>query len=131
MTKTEIEEPLTWQKLARAEPRLKTLMAEVRATERALWASCEDGEICLSGYRSVRVYLDLIKPQVTHLVGWGRRRGPAFLQTRTAYGLAIDTLYEALPDDFDDDEIEEAWELAYEADLDEGDSLLVIDPDDN
>jgi hypothetical protein len=130
-TKTEVEEPLTWQKLVRAEPQFKKLMAEVRATERELWATREDGVIRLEGYRSHRVYRELIRPEVTRLVGWDRRRGPEFLKTRQAFGLAIDTLYEALPDDFDDDEIEEAREIAYEAELEEGDWLLVIDPDDD
>jgi len=129
-TKTQVEEPLTWQQLVRAEPQLKKLMDEVRETQRSLWATREDGEIRLRGYRSTREYLDFIKPEVTRLVGWDRRRGPACLKTSEAYSLAIDTLYDALPDDFDDDEIDEARELAYEAGLAEGDWLLVIDPDD-
>jgi hypothetical protein len=125
---TKKKEPLTWAKLVRAEPRLGRLLAEVRSIERELWATREDGEICLDGYSSVRVYLDVIKPNVEHLVGWGRRGGPDFLQTSEAYALAIDTIYEALPGDFDEDEIDEARERAYEAELDEGEWLVVAGP---
>ena len=125
---TKTDKPLTWTKLVRAEPRLRELLAMAQGTERELWATREDGEICLHGYRSVRVYLNEIKPVVLDLVGWFRERGPEFLQTSEAYSLAIKTIYGALPDDFTDDEIDEARERAYEFELDEGEEIALFGP---
>jgi len=127
--KTKTEKPLTWQKLVHAEPRLGELLAQARSMERDLWATREDGEICLSGYRAYDSYHDVIRPGVQSLIGWDRKRGPAFLQTSEAYGLAIHTIYEALPSDFTEDEIDEARERAYEAELDEGDWLALAGPE--
>jgi len=127
--KTKTEKPLTWQKLVHAEPRLGELLAQARSMERDLWATREDGQIRLTGYRSYDSYRDFIRPGVQSLIGWDRTRGPAFLQTSEAYGLAIHTIYEALPDDFTEDEIDEARERAYEAELDEGDEIALLGPE--
>ena len=127
--KTKTEKPLTWQKLVRAEPRLGELLAHARSTERELWATREDGEIRLQVYGSVPVYLNVIKPSLEYLVGCGRRRGPELLQTHEAYDLAVKKLHAALPYDFSQDEIDEARERAYEAELDEGEEMALAGPE--
>jgi hypothetical protein len=128
-TTTTTEARLTWQRLVRAEPRLRELLDEVRAVERDIWATREHGVVRMFPYRSVRVYLDLIKPTVECLVGWERRCGPASLRTSEAYDLVIKKLWDALPNDFDDDDLEEAWETAHEIDLDEGEWVALAGPE--
>ena len=98
------------------------------ATQRGVWATRRNGEVYLRNYRAAGVYVNEIKPALLYLVGWFRKAGPAFMQTSDAYMLAIETIYGALPDDFTDDEIEEAWEHAHEADLDEGEEIAVAGP---
>jgi hypothetical protein len=126
---TKTDKRLSWAQLVRAEPRLRELHEQVRSTEREIWATREDGEIHLNCYSSVREYLDVIRPSVEHLVGWDRRRGPDFLQTSEAYDIVIKKLYDALPNDFDEDEIDEARERAYEAELDEGEWIALAGPE--
>jgi hypothetical protein len=55
---------------------------------------------------------------------------PLGTEVEGEHGRAAKRDGDALPDDFDDDEIDEAREFAYEAGLGEGDWLLVIDPED-
>ena len=128
-TKGKADKPLTWERMVRAEPELQDLLDYARSQKREIVAyRDEDGDICLDVYRAIRCYLDVIKPNVIELVGWLRNSGPAFLRTSEAYHLAIKTIYRALPDDFDDGEIEDAWELAHEYDLADGDSVTVVGP---
>jgi len=127
--RTTADKPLTWERMVRAEPALRDLLAWARHQKREIRAyRDEDGDICLHVYRASRCYRDVIRPNVIELVGWLRNSGPAFLRTSEAYHLAIRTIYGALPDDFDEDEIEEAWELAHEYDLADGDSVTVVGP---
>ena len=127
--KNKTAKPLVWKKLVSAEPQLGILLAEAQATERDLWATRENGEVCLHGYRSLPLYFDVIRPTLQALVGEDRRGGPDFLMTREAYDLALRTVYGALPDDFTDDEIAEVWERAFEAELDEGEEIVLAGPD--
>ena len=83
----------------------------------------------MHGYRLLPLYLDVIRPTLQALIGEDRRGGPDFLMTREAYDLALRTVYEALPDDFTDDEIAEAWERAVEAELDEGEEIALAGPE--
>jgi hypothetical protein len=48
-----------------------------------------------------------------------------------AHGRAVVAPHDALTDDFDEGEIDEARELAYEAGLGEAPSLVLIGPDDD
>jgi hypothetical protein len=126
---TRTDKRLTWNRAVCAEPKLGDLLEQVRSTERDIWATREGGKIRLSVYGSVRVYHDMIKPRVTHLVGWHRRGGPAFLKTSEAYDIVIKKLWDALPCDFKEYEIHEARERAYEAELDEGEWIALVGPE--
>jgi hypothetical protein len=127
--KTKADKPLTWEKMVRAEPELRDLLDYARKQERTIIAyRDEDGDICLQAYRAIRCYRDVIKPNVEVLVGWFRPSGPAFLRTKEAYRLAIDTIWAALPDDFDEDEIDEARERAFDLDLAAGNWEVVAGP---
>ena len=80
--KSKTEEQLTWQKLVRAEPRLRPLLEYAREQERTLVAYREYGEIHFSMYRAYDCYHDVIRPGVGSLIGWDRKRGPKFSHRR-------------------------------------------------
>ena len=69
---------LTWEQLVAAEPRLASLLEEVRA------ARLDDGdEFDLEGVWG------RFKDRIAGLVGWHRRQGKPLLQTEAAYRTAI------------------------------------------
>jgi len=69
---------LTWEQLVAAEPRLASLLEEVRA------ARLDDGdEFDLEGVWG------RFKDRIAGLVGWHRRQGEPLLQTEAAYRTAI------------------------------------------
>lgn len=80
---------LTWETLARLEPKLADLLERVTNTE------LEPGE------SASRFFYDWVKPSIVSLVGWFRKRGPAILQTSDAYSVAIATFWAAPPYDYD------------------------------
>jgi hypothetical protein len=82
---------LTWETLARLEPRLADLLEQVQNTE------LEEGE------RAHDFFYDMVKPRIERLVGWDRKSGPAILQTEDAYSVAIATFWAAPPYDYDED----------------------------
>ncbi len=81
---------LTWERLVAAEPRLASLLEEVRA------ARPDDGnEFDLEGVWGQ------FKDRIAGLVGWHRRQGEPLLQTEAAYKTAYNTLLNALYGDLD------------------------------
>lgn len=82
----------TFEELAQLEPRLQELLTEAQATRRK------------RGYLAGKVWYGYggypgLKPRLLELVGWEREEEHTLLSTRTAYDVAYDTIYEALPDD--------------------------------
>jgi hypothetical protein len=126
--KTETDKPLTWTALVRAAPKLADLLAGARATDRAIWATCEDRQVRLDRYHAGDRYRDEIRPALPRLVGWHRRSGPALLETREAYDLARRVIRGALPADVTDAEIAEALDEAHSRDFDEGQALALAGP---
>ena len=78
----------TWEQLVAAEPRLASLLEEVRA------ARPDDGdEFELEGVWG------RFKDRIAGLVGWHRRQGEPLLQTEGAYRTAYNKLLHALHGD--------------------------------
>ena len=76
---------LTWEQLVAAEPRLASLLEEVRA------ARLDDGdEFDLEGVWG------RFKDRIAGLVGWHRRQGKPLLQTEAAYRTAINCAARAI-----------------------------------
>ena len=119
---------LTWERLERAEPQLAELLDEVRSMERAIWATCEDGEIRLYRYVREAYFSDTARPRLRWLVGPGRPTGSTFMKTRDAYEVASRKLYAALPPDFTEAEIDEALELACELDFEDDEAIALSGP---
>ncbi len=79
---------LTWEQLVSAEPRLASLLEEVRA------ARPYDGD----EYELEGVW-GRFKDRIAGSVGWHRRQGEPLLQTHAAYRTAYNTLLNALHGD--------------------------------
>ena len=80
----------TWAQLARLELQLAALLVEARAVD-----SGDNPRFCAN-----RVWYRDFKPRLLHLVGWGVKGRPGahpVLTTSEAYGLATQTIYDALP----------------------------------
>lgn len=86
-----------WQRLASLEPRLGTLLGESRSIERP-----SEGYFCANDIWYGHNGWQGFAPRVLHLVGWLRSRDDKDehpeLHSSEAYELAIDTIYDALPD---------------------------------
>ena len=78
----------TWEQLMAAEPRLASLLEEVRA------ARPDDGD----EYELEGVW-GQFKDKIAGLVGWHRRQGKPLLQTQVAYRTAYNKLLNALHGD--------------------------------
>ena len=76
---------LTWERLVVAEPRLASLLEEVRA------ARPDDGDEC-----ELEGVWGQFKDRIAGLVGWHRRQGEPLLQTDGAYRTAYNKLLHAL-----------------------------------
>jgi hypothetical protein len=76
---------LTWERLVAAEPRLASLLEEVRAARPA-----DADEFELEGIWGQ------FKDRIADLVGWHRRQGEPLLRTQAAYRTAYHTLLGAL-----------------------------------
>lgn len=122
------KKPLTWRKLATAEPALKDLLRSARQVKRTLVAYREGGKLRLDMYRAYDYYANWIRPSVDALVGWRRTDGPDFLMSMQAHSIAIRTIYDALPPDFTEVEVEAARERAEDANLWEGESMTIYGP---
>ncbi len=77
-----------WEQLVGAEPRLASLLEEVRA------ARPDDGE----EYELEGIW-GQFKDKIAGLVGWHRRQGEPLLQTQTAYRTAYHKLLNVLHGD--------------------------------
>ena len=80
----------TWEQLVAAEPRLASLLEEVRA------ARPDDGD-----EDELEGVWGQFKDNIAGLVGWHRRQGEPLLQTEAAYRTAYNKLLNALYGDLD------------------------------
>ena len=80
----------TWEQLVAAEPRLASLLEEVRA------ARPDDGD----EYELEGVW-GQFKDRIAGLVGWHRRQGEPLLQSEAAYRTAYNKLLNALYGDIE------------------------------
>jgi hypothetical protein len=78
-------QPVTWEQLARTEPRLSKLRAE------AMQVDGSGEEFCAN-----RVWYHQFKQRLMPLVGWERAAHP-LLGTERAYDVAYEAIYQALP----------------------------------
>jgi hypothetical protein len=82
---------LTFAEMAQLEPRLRALLRAVKAEKRRAKHD--------PGYCANRVWFTRFEERLYRLMGWERRaEGPPELRTSAAYGLAVEELYESLPD---------------------------------
>ena len=79
---------LTWEQLVAAEPRLASLLEEVRA------ARPDDGD-----EHELEGVWERFKDRIAGLVGWHRRQGEPLLQSDGAYRTAYNKLLNALHGD--------------------------------
>ena len=84
---------LTWQQLVTAEPRLGSLLLEIKAVrdDKTRPSFCANAH--WYGYHGSPGF----KPRLYRLVGFGALSAPGHLRTMDAYDLAYETLFEALP----------------------------------
>jgi hypothetical protein len=84
---------LTWQQLVAAEPRLGSLMREIKTVrdDKSRPSFCANA--VWYGYYDYPGF----KPRLYELAGWGAKSAPDLLRTMEAYDLAYDKLYAALP----------------------------------
>lgn len=93
-----MSEVLTWQKLVELEPRLQALLNEARSAADGKYCFCaSDKWYGTDGPRSG------LKHRVMQLVGFERKppstlMPEVLLQSHTAYDVAYQTIYGALPD---------------------------------
>ncbi len=85
--------PVTFQDLARLEPRLTTLLIEAKAHRKDRQPDFCANEV-FYGYAGHRPGL---KERLSQLVGW-ESTNEGILKTSLAYDVAYDTIYDALPD---------------------------------
>jgi hypothetical protein len=85
---------VTFEDLARLEPRLQSLLEEARRHHNS-----RRPDFCANavwyGYAG---HLPGLKPRLLFLVGYERRDRHPVLSTSLAYDVAYDTIYQALPD---------------------------------
>jgi hypothetical protein len=82
---------ITFKALVRLEPRLLALLRAVKAEKRRAKHD--------PGYCANRTWFSRFEERLYRLIGWERRSGgPPELRTSEAYNLAVEELYEGLPD---------------------------------
>jgi hypothetical protein len=99
ISRTQQQAPgLIWAILVEAEPRLAELERDIRAVTAAQRRQ-RDRRVCANavwyGYRTRGD--EGFKRRFLALVGWGRKHGPAWLQSCAAYNLGYRYLYDLLP----------------------------------
>jgi hypothetical protein len=78
--------PLTWNELARLEPRLSGLLDKAKAVK------AKGRNFCAND-----VWYRRFKPRLLWLVGWDRPDNHPVLSSMQAFDLAYETIYEVLP----------------------------------